>query len=82
MGLDRKDNEVKLGKTIIQIISPFNGWIRLMINLSAMMVSYYFNKSILWAIVHFLFGAIYLIYSLIVGRFSDGGFTEIINSYF
>jgi hypothetical protein len=81
MKLDKKDNEVKLGKTIIRTISPLNSWIRFAINLSAMMVSFYFNKSVLWAIFHFFFGAFYLIYSLIIGRFSDGGFMEIINSY-
>jgi len=48
----------------------------------SVMVSYHFNQSILWAIFHWIFSIPYLIYSLIIGRFADGGFMEIINSYF
>lgn len=54
----------------------------IIINVFAAMVSWYFNKSILWVIFHFIFGTIYLLYSLLIGRFSDGGFMEIINNYF
>ena len=52
------------------------------INIFAVMVSWYFNHSVLWAIFHFFIGWIYLLYSLLIGRFADGGFMEIINSYF
>ena len=60
---------------------PINGYIKLAINILAVMVSWYFNKSILWAIFHFAFGVWYLIYRLLIGSFADGGFMEIINSY-
>jgi hypothetical protein len=59
-----------------------NGWIRLFINILALIVSWYFNKSILWAIFHFIFGAWYLIYRLLKGSFANGGFMEIMNHYF
>lgn len=52
------------------------------VNVVAAMVSYYFNKSFLWAFFHFLFGWIYMIYSLLLGRFSNGKLVEIITSYF
>lgn len=52
------------------------------INILAVMVSWYFNHSVLWAIFHFFIGWIYLLYSLLIGRFADGGFMEIMNSYF
>ena len=51
-------------------------------NIFAVMVSWYFNKSVLWAIFHYIFGWFYLLYSLLIGRFVDGGFIEIITSYF
>jgi hypothetical protein len=52
------------------------------INIFAIMVSWYFNKSVLWAIFHWIFGLLYLIYCLLIGRFADGGFMENINHYF
>ena len=61
---------------------PINVWVRLAINILAVMVSWFYNKSILWAIFHFFFGAMYLIYRLIIGSFRDGNFMYIINSYF
>jgi len=58
--------------------NPFN----IVSGVLAVMVSWYFNKSILWAIFHYIFGWIYLLYSLLIGRFADGGFMEIMDSYF
>tara|TARA_R110000822_G_scaffold161_3_gene755 strand:- start:17873 stop:18097 length:225 start_codon:yes stop_codon:yes gene_type:complete len=72
----------KAVKVINKIILPIKNWTRLAINVLAVMVSWFFNKSILWAIFHFLFGVWYLIYRLIIGSFKDGGFVEIINNYF
>lgn len=66
----------KAVKVISKIILPIKNWTRLAINVLAVMVSWFFNKSILWAIFHFLFGAWYLIYRLIIGSFKDGGFVE------
>jgi len=79
--MDRNSYEAKLGKQLARVVNPFNSWFKLAINILAVMVSYYFNKSILWAIFHYMFGGLYLIYSLVIGRFSDGGFMDIINSY-
>jgi hypothetical protein len=67
-------------KTVVQKVytNPFS----IIVSVLAVMVSWYFNKSIGWAIFHYMFGWIYMIYSLLIGRFADGGFMEIINSYF
>ena len=48
----------------------------------AIMVSWFYNHSILWALFHGMIGWIYLVYSLIIGRFADGNFMNIINHYF
>ena len=58
------------------------GRLTFIINLLAAMVSYYFNKSFLWAFFHYIFGWVYLIYCLLLGKFSEGKFVEIITSYF
>jgi len=65
--------------TVVQKVysNPFS----IIVSILAVMVSWYFNKSILWAIFHYMFGWIYMIYCLLIGRFADGGFMEIINSY-
>jgi hypothetical protein len=55
--------------------------VKLIISVLAVMVSWHFNKSILWAIFHFLFGIIYMIYRLLIGSFKDGGLESIISSY-
>lgn len=68
-----KSNVVKVYTT-----NPLN----IIASILAVMVSWYFNHSILWAIFHYMFGWIYLVYSLLIGRFADGGFMEIMNSYF
>lgn len=47
----------------------------------AVLVSWYYNSSILWAIFHFIIGPFYVIYSLLMGRFVDGNTATIINSY-
>jgi len=55
---------------------------RLVFKIIAMLVSWYFNKSVWWLMVHYLLGWIYLIYIILIGGFSDGGFNDIINHYF
>jgi hypothetical protein len=55
---------------------------KIALQVSAILVSWHFNKSILWAIFHFFCGWFYLLYRLISGSFTNGGFMEIINSYF
>jgi hypothetical protein len=66
-------------KTVVQRV--YTNPLSIIVSILAVMVSWYFNKSILWAIFHYMFGWIYMIYSLLIGRFADGGFMEIINSY-
>jgi len=46
-----------------------------------MFVSWYFNKSILLAIIHFLFGWVYIAYVLFTGRFDSGGMGELFKYY-
>jgi|TARA_B100001094_G_C18171224_1_gene795207 hypothetical protein len=55
---------------------------RMVYKVLAILVSWYFNKSLLWLVIHYLFGWIYLIYILLMGGFSNGGITDIINFYF
>ena len=82
MKLKKTDPEVKLGKTILDFSFPINNWFRMFLNVVAVMVSWYFNKSIIWAIVHWIFGPLYLLYSLLNGRFTNGSIIDIFNSYF
>lgn len=51
-------------------------------NIIAVLVSYSFNKSIAWAIFHYIVGIPYLLYCTLIGRFSNGGLIQIIDSYF
>lgn len=54
----------------------------LVVSIFAAMTSWFLNHSVLWAIIHYTIGPIYLIYSLFTGIFSDGGLMNIINYYF
>ncbi len=60
----------------------FSNPLNLAATILSIMVSWFYNHSVLWAIFHGIFSWIYLIYSLIIGRFADGGFMNIINHYF
>lgn len=51
-------------------------------NVLAVLVSWYFNKSILWAIVAYLFGWWYLLYKIITGAFKGGVIEQMIQFYF
>ena len=55
--------------------------LNLMASVLSIMVSWFFNHSVWWAIFHGIFSWIYLIYSLIIGRFADGNFMTIIHHY-
>lgn len=57
------------------------GLLTLVVNVLALLTSWFFNHSFWWGVFHFIFGWIYVLYSLILGRYSDGGFMEIINNY-
>ena len=76
----------KTKKTVNIILLPkldeLAGIINLCIRILAVMVSYYFNASIVWAIIHYILGPIYLLYCLLLGRFAEGRFMDIINQYF
>jgi hypothetical protein len=69
-----------MGKTVVQKVytNPFN----IFISIFAVMVSWFSNASIGLAILHYLIALPYLIYSLLVGKFADGGFMDIINTFF
>jgi len=54
---------------------------RLIFRVFAMFVSWYFNKSIVWGLIHFFLGWIYLSYVLFMGGFSDGRMGSIIEYY-
>mgnify|MGYP003639211921 CR=1 FL=1 len=54
---------------------------RLIFRVLSMFVSWYFNKSILLAIIHFLFGWVYIAYVLFTGRFDSGGMGELFKYY-
>jgi len=63
------------GSFLIKKLVPLFG-------LLGIFLSWYFNKSVLWAIFHFFFGFWYTVYCILSGRFADGGFMEIVNYYF
>jgi len=60
-----------------RLSNPFN----LAALVLSVMVSWFFNHSIWWAIFHGIFSWIYLFYSLLIGRFADGSFMNIIHHY-
>lgn len=68
--------------TLLPNLNELAGVINLCIRVLAVMVSYYFNASIGWAILHYILGPIYLLYCLLLGRFAEGQFMEILNQYF
>lgn len=55
---------------------------RLVFRVIALLVSWYMNHSIGWAILHYFFGWLYLVYIILTGGFADGGLSEIIKYYF
>ena len=48
----------------------------------SLLISWYFNKSILWGILHYLCGVYYLVYCIISRAFSNGELLKIFNYYF
>jgi len=68
--------------TLLPKLNELQGIINLCIRILAVMVSYHFKSSIGWAILHYILGPVYLLYCLLLGRFADGQFMEIINQYF
>ena len=68
--------------TLLPKVDELVGVINFCIRILVVMVSYHFNSSIGWAILHYILGPVYLLYCLLLGRFADGQFMEIINQYF
>jgi hypothetical protein len=54
---------------------------RLLFRIFAVFVSWYYNGSVLWGLLHFFFGWIYLVYVMMMGGFSEGGLGDIIKYY-
>ncbi len=54
----------------------------LLLGIYAVMISYFYNHSILLAIIHYLFWPIYLIYELLTGHLAGGMWLKIPESYF
>lgn len=53
-----------------------------LLGIYALMVSWHYNHSILFLIIHYIFWPIYLIYELLIGHLSHGLWKEIPLSYF
>lgn len=71
-----------INTTLLPNLNELAGIIYLCIRILAVMVSYYFNGSIGWAIIHYILGPIYLLYCLLLGRFAEGRFMDMVNQYF
>ena len=56
------DNEIK---EVRYYLVP-GDW-RMVYKVIALLVSWYFNKSLLWLVIHYLFGWMYLVYVLLMG---------------
>jgi len=55
---------------------------RLLFRILAAFISWYFHRSILWGLIHFFFGWLYIIYILLQGRLNYGMLKEIMEFYF
>ncbi|MFL9485288.1 hypothetical protein ACI6Q2_21075 [Chitinophagaceae bacterium LWZ2-11] len=54
----------------------------LVLGLYSLLISWYYNHSILLLILHYIFWPIYLIYELLTGHLSHGMWKHIPESYF
>jgi hypothetical protein len=54
----------------------------LLLGLYSIMVSWYYNHSILLVIIHYIFWPIYLLYELLTGHLSHDMWKHIPQSYF
>jgi hypothetical protein len=54
---------------------------RLIFRVIALFVSWFYNKSILWGVIHFFLGWVYIAYVLFMGGFDEGRLNNIINYY-
>jgi hypothetical protein len=73
----------RYGKTKPETMNSRNGGIvYFLLGIYALMVSWYYNHSILLLIVHYIFWPIYLVYELLTGHLSHGLWRSIPESYF
>lgn len=55
---------------------------RLVFRIVAVLVSWFYNQSLLWGIIHYFLGWVYIVYLILSGDFSNGGLGEVIKYYF
>jgi hypothetical protein len=68
--LYQQKNKMRIGSVFYFILSIY-----------AVMVNWYFNHNILYAILAFLLSPFYLIYELLVGHFAHGMWLTILHHY-
>jgi hypothetical protein len=54
----------------------------LVLGLYTLMISWYYNHSVILLIIHYLFWPVYLIYELLIGHLAHGMWKTIPLSYF
>jgi len=54
----------------------------LVLGLYSLMISWYYNHSIILLIIHYIFWPVYLIYELLIGHLAHGMWKTIPLSYF
>ena len=59
-----------------------SGFLYFLLGIYAIMVSWYYNHSILYLILHWIFWPIYLVYELLTGKLSHDMWKDIPLSYF
>ncbi len=59
-----------------------SGFLYFLLGIYAVMISWFFNHSIILAIIHYIFWPIYLIYEILSGNLSHGMWRSIPASYF
>ena len=58
------------------------GILYFLLGIYTLMISWYYNHSILLLIIHYIFWPIYLVYELLIGHLSNGMWKTIPASYF
>ncbi|HSC39992.1 MAG TPA: hypothetical protein VLD19_19045 [Chitinophagaceae bacterium] len=59
-----------------------SGIVYFILGLYAIMISWHYNHSIFWLIVHYLIWPLYLLYELLIGHLAHGMWRTIPESYF
>ena len=59
-----------------------SGIVYFILGLYAIMISWHYNHSIFWLIVHYLIWPLYLIYELLIGHLAHDMWRTIPESYF